>query len=65
MNNLDVAKMNTKDFMAEYEKVKNIGSEKKPINSSSISLKEQLKKFKDSTFSEQDDKALYEDLLSV
>jgi len=65
MTNLDVAKMNPEEFMAAYEKVKAISAEKKPINSSAISLEEQLNRFEAASFSDEDNRVLHEDLLSL
>ena len=65
MTNLDVAKMNPGEFMAAYEKVKTVSTEKKPINSSAVSLEEQLNRFEASSFSDEDDRVLHEDLLSL
>ena len=65
MNNLDIAGMGADAFSAAYEKVKAAAPEKKPINSSTVSLEDQIKNFKNAAFSEQDDNALREDLLSI
>jgi len=66
MTNLDVANMKEGEFSSIYEKVKAVEyNEKKPINSSNVSLGDQLTNFKTSSFSAQDNHALYEDLLSM
>ena len=65
MTNLDVADMKPGEFMAAYEKVKLISTEKKPINSSVVSLEEQLNRFEAFSFSDEDDRALHEDMLSI
>jgi len=65
MTNLDVAKMPPGEFMVAYEKVKAVDAEKKLINSSAISLEEQLKRFEAASFSDEDSQVLHEDLLSL
>jgi hypothetical protein len=65
MNNLDIADMGADAFSAAYEKIKAAAPEKSPINSSTISLEDQINNFKNAAFSEQDDQALSEDLLSI
>jgi len=63
MNNLDIA--NAGEFYAAYEEIKAATYDKSPINSSAISLENQIQNFKNAVFSEQDDHALSEDLLSI
>jgi HD superfamily phosphodiesterase len=64
MTNLTVAGMSADDFWAEYQKV-NANHEKKAPFNTGIPLEEQLKKFEAASFSEEDDKALHEDILSI
>jgi len=65
MNNIDVARMSTDDFMAAYEEAKAAITEKQPINSSDISLDDQLKNFENRSFSDEENLALHEDALSI
>jgi hypothetical protein len=65
MNNLDVINMKPGEFYAAYEKVKSVNFKKRPINSSAISLEEQLKRFEAASFSDDDSQTLHEDLLSI
>ena len=65
MTNLDVMNMKPGEFAVAYQKVKAMTSKKKPINSSDLSLKTQLKNFKAASFSDKDFLALHRDLISV
>jgi len=65
MNNLDIASLGAGAFSAAYEKVKAEVPEKSPINSSAVSLEDQINNFKNAAFSEQDEQTLSEDLLSI
>jgi len=65
MTNLDVTNINSQGFSDAYAKVKDKSNIKNPINSSDASLDDQLKKFEAASFSDDDDKALCEDLLSI
>jgi len=57
------------EFLAQYEKVKMVIAEneknRKPIWSSPYTLAEQIERFKNSSLSEEDCKALHEDISSV
>jgi len=62
MTNLDV--MNKPgDFVAAYEKIKILESEKKPFNTAQYTLSQQLERFEKASFTEEEDRALDEDLL--
>jgi len=66
MTNLDVANMARKDeFIAAYEEAKVAKGEKQAINSASIRIDEQITKFEKTSFSRKEEKALYEDAISV
>jgi hypothetical protein len=65
MTNIDVINMKPGEFYAAYERTKTVNVEKKPINSATISLEEQLKRFEAASFSDDDFRALHEDLLSI
>ena len=65
MADLNVTNINSQGFSDAFEKVKTKYTNKNPINSSDVSLDDQLKNFKDASFSNEDDQALYEDLLSI
>jgi hypothetical protein len=65
MADLSVTNINPEGFCDAFEKVKSKPGNKSPINSSDVSLDDQLKNFKDASFTNEDDQALYEDLLSV
>ena len=66
MNNLDVVNMAKKeDFFAAYEKAKEAKVEKQAINSAPIRIDEQITKFEKTSFSKREEKALYEDAISV
>jgi len=64
MTNLDIIN-NPGTFVETYEKAKAVNREKKPINSSSIPLGEQLRDFEAASFSDEDARALHEDLMSL
>ena len=63
MTNLDVMNMKPGEFAAAYNRIKI--PEKKPINTSDISLEEQLKNFEAASFSDEDFLALHKDILSI
>ena len=65
MTNLEVANSKVEDFIAIFEKAKANKTEKKPINSSATTLDAQLKSFEGTSFSDDDAKALHEDLLTI
>jgi len=65
MTNLDVYNMKPGEFAAAYEKAKANRPEKKPFNTSKLSLDEQLENFQNTSFSDEDIIALHEDMLSV
>jgi hypothetical protein len=66
MTNLDVAGMAKKDeFFAAYEKAKAARAEKQAINTASIRIDKQVERFKKTSFSEKEEKILFEDALSV
>jgi len=65
MNNLEIANLKKGEFLKIYKSTKAGGKEKKPINSAALSLENQLKRFKASSFTEEETKALHEDALSV
>lgn len=65
MTNLDVYEMKPGEFAAAYEKTKVNKHEKPPFNTSKFSLDEQLEKFQNTSFSNEDIGALHEDMLSV
>jgi hypothetical protein len=65
MTNLDVYGKKPGKFVAAYEKAKASRQEKKPFNTSKLSLNDQLKNFQKTSFSDEDIKALHEDMLSV
>ena len=55
------------EFFAEYEKAKTViaAEEKKAINTAPFSLEEQLERFRNNTFTAQEETSLYEDIKSV
>jgi hypothetical protein len=63
MTNLDVIDMTEDEFFETYKKA--VKQDKKYINSSSLSFKTQLVKFKANSFNEKETKALHEDALSI
>jgi hypothetical protein len=63
MTNLDIIGMTEDEFFRTYTKTVKQG--KNPINSSSLSSKAQLDRFKANSFSEEETKSLHEDALSV
>jgi len=65
MTNLVVTNINSQGFADAFAKVKAKTNNKNPINSSDVSLDDQLKNFEAASFSDDDDKALCEDLLSI
>lgn len=66
MNNLDVANMAKKDeFLLAYEKAKAAKVEKQAINSAPIRIDEQIVKFEKTSFNKREEKALYQDAISV
>jgi len=65
MNNLEAAKTTRKDFLAFYLEVGTAKKEKKPINTATLTLDKQLKRFSQTSFSEADIQALYNDTMSV
>ena len=66
MTNVDAANMAKKDeFFAAYEKAKTAKIEKQAINSAPIRIDEQVVRFGNTSFSEEEEQALYEDATSV
>ena len=66
MNNLDAVNMAKKDdFFSAYEKAKSAKVEKQAINSAPIRIDEQIAKFEKTSFNRKEEKALYEDAISV
>ena len=65
MTNLDIMNMTEDEFYEAYKKAKSAKQDKKPINSSSLSLGEQLESFEKHTFTDEESQALHEDMLSV
>ena len=65
MTNLDIMKMTENEFYEAYKKANAEKYDKKPINSSNLTLQEQLDRYKTSSFSEEETKALHEDAISV
>jgi hypothetical protein len=66
MTNLDVAGMAKKEaFFAAYEEAKAARIKKEPINTAPIRIDKQVERFKKTSFSEKEEKALFEDALSV
>ena len=64
MTNADIAKMKKTDFLAGYKKLKAAREGKKAINTD-IPLERQLNKFIKTSFSDQEEKAMRSDALSV
>jgi hypothetical protein len=62
MINLDFVNMKPGEFTAAYEKAKAARVEKKPFNTAEIPLPVQLERFEAASFSDDDDRALDEDL---
>ena len=65
MTNLDIMNMTENDFLAAYEKAKSAKQDKKPINSSNLTLQEQLERFEKHFFTDEESQVLHEDMLSV
>ena len=65
MTNLDVINMNPGEFSAAYEKAKALRSEKKPFNTADIPLSLQIERFEAASFSDEEYRALDEDLLGI
>jgi len=65
MTNLDTMKMTEDEFYEAYKKVNAEKYDKKPINSSNLSLEDQLEKYKTRSFGEEETRALHEDAISV
>ena len=66
MTNIDVANNAQRDeFFAFYEKAKAAKTEKQAINSAPIRIDEQVIRFGNNSFNEEEEKVLYEDAISV
>ena len=64
MTNLDIMK-DPENFIVAYEKAKASKKVKKPFNTAKITFSKQLKKFEKTSFTEEDDRALDEDLTYI
>jgi hypothetical protein len=62
MTNIDVMNMKPGEFAAAYGKAKAGKLGKKPFNTAEIPLNVQLERFEAASFTEDDDRALDEDL---
>ncbi|MDR2701102.1 MAG: hypothetical protein LBB72_01565 [Spirochaetaceae bacterium] len=65
MNNVEAAKTTRKDFLAFCAETKTAEKEKEAINTASLTLDKQLKRFSKTSFSDADIQALYKDSMSV
>ena len=65
MTNIEIANMTEDEFFEIYKKMNSEKNEKKPINSSNLSLEAQLERYKARSFNEEETKALHEDAISV
>ena len=65
MTNLDIMKMTENEFYEAYKKANAEKYDKKPINSSNLTLQEQLERFGSHSFTDEESQALHEDMLSV
>jgi hypothetical protein len=65
MTNLDIANMTEEEFLAAYEKAKATKAGKQAINTASMSLSEQVDRFENTSFSEEEEQAIFEDAISV
>jgi len=62
MTNLDVFNMKPGEFLAAYREAKAKRLDKKPFNTADIPLNVQLERFESASFSDDDNRALDEDL---
>lgn len=65
MNNREISRMTEKEFFTFYNQAISREKEKKAINTATLTLDKQLKRFIKASFTEDDEKAIYQDALSV
>jgi len=65
MTNLDVAKMTGEEFFAAYESAKAKDTEKRPINTATLRIDEQVDRFEKNSFGADDEQAIFKDAMSI